>query len=509
MDAPRGVPARPRLAERVAARRHRSGDAEHVVLHDLETGGRVVVGEREWTLLGVADGTRDLPGMIEAARRRGARVSPEHLETFLGQLAGAGLVVDGPGDAEGTEPGGEHGAADGGASRGADALPTPSASSDVASSDAASSDAGSSRPLVPLPGFGLRCDGSGSCCRLYPSVVFTPPEVVRARALLPELEDVGMDPARLFTPERGVDRGEPRTWVVAQRDGRCSYLDRDGRCALHVAGGAAAKPLGCRTYPARFVDDGQVVRVAPLVECACVLASACEDGAEGGDPLLPTTWATRADLAAGIWVEALAAEIGSLPAAPSRARRGARGRTRPRRASATTFRRRCGRSPPTWMAATPRSTSAPSGAGPLRSAGGPRRAREDRSWRAPGDLALLGVDWMARGSARLAEITLSGETCPEADARTRRAEAFYARALLHGHQLPGQLDVATALRDRAARLLVARAMVALPLAAVGAGGVANADLGSVERWPLALVEALLRSHGLAANARGISEEATR
>jgi lysine-N-methylase len=494
----RGVPARPRLAERVAARRHRAGAAEHVVLHDLETGGRVVIGEREWTLLGVADGTRDLAGLLEAARRRGARASTAHLEAFLGQLTAAGLVVEGTG--ESAEPGSVHEGADGGAtSRATDAAPAPSASSPAASSDAASG-----RLLLPLPGFRLRCDGSGSCCRLYPSVVFTPPEVARARALLPELEDAGMDPARLFTPERGVDRGEPRTWVVAQRDGRCSYLEGDGRCALHVAGGAAAKPLGCRTYPARFVDDGEVVRVAPLVECACVLASAVEGDQDHGDPLVPDDCRVRADLPAGVWVEALRSQI-AVSARQSIGRsqwidwsRAAAARLGGDAAGALWAlaseldggqRELDARAAGAWVEALARRAEA--------------RAREDRSWRAPRDLALLSVDWLARGSALLADASRAGGPLPEADARGGRAEAFYVRALLHGHQLPGQLDVASALRDRAVRLLVARAMGGLAMAAPPTDGGAAHDLRSVERWPLALVEATLRAHGLAAYAHDV------
>ena len=35
-----------------------------------------------------------------------------------------------------------------------------------------------------------------------------------------------------------------------------AYLDERGRCQLHGAAGPHAKPLGCRTFPAHFVDDG-------------------------------------------------------------------------------------------------------------------------------------------------------------------------------------------------------------------------------------------------------------
>jgi lysine-N-methylase len=71
-------------------------------------------------------------------------------------------------------------------------------------------------------------------------------------------------------------------------------------------------------------------------------------------------------------------------------------------------------------------------------------------------------------------------------ARFRRDELFFLRVLLHGHQLAGELPLARALRDRAVRLILARALPdALP-----EGDPARAH-------PLALVEAMMRGHGLA------------
>ena len=72
------------------------------------------------------------------------------------------------------------------------------------------------------------------------------------------------------------------------------------------------------------------------------------------------------------------------------------------------------------------------------------------------------------------------------------------RAALHGHRLFGELPLSFALRDRATRVLCARAL----------GSVAR-DLPENERdpaaeHPLALVEAMLRGHGLDAYAHDIA-----
>src|SRR5690606_34540249 len=66
---------------------------------------------------------------------------------------------------------------------------------------------------------------------------------------------------------------------------------------------------GCRTFPARYVDVGDAIRVAPRPECACVFASARR---EDGEPL--TTARRGAELPRETFV----------PALPPRARLGSR-----------------------------------------------------------------------------------------------------------------------------------------------------------------------------------------
>jgi lysine-N-methylase len=153
------LPVRPRLAAHVLARRHIVDDEERIVLHDLASGRLVQIGPREWGLLMATDGTRDLEGIVIAAAREGAHARVPALRTFLEQLHLAGFLDDGAGD------------------------PAPAPGEAPAVDEAL--------PLDRLPGFSLTCDGSGSCCRLYATVIFGPLEAARARVLLPQVLDVG------------------------------------------------------------------------------------------------------------------------------------------------------------------------------------------------------------------------------------------------------------------------------------------------------------------------------
>ena len=80
------------------------------------------------------------------------------------------------------------------------------------------------------------------------------------------------------------------------------------------------------------------------------------------------------------------------------------------------------------------------------------------------------------------------------------AEAFYARATLHGHHLAvEEAPLATALRDRAVRLLLGRALGAVLARA--------APDDPAHDYPLTLVEALMRAHGLNVYAREVDQPA--
>jgi lysine-N-methylase len=469
------LPLRPRLTDHVVVRRHRAAAEDLWVVTDERSGASFALGAREWGILAQIDGTRDPEGIVLAAVRAGVPVRAGAVHEFLASLAGMGLL--------------EAGAAE----------PRPPAPAPPRALE---------RPLDPLPGFALTCDGRGSCCRLYGSIIFRPVEEARARALLPLVLDAGDRPEDAFTPLRGaVPCGASSVGLV---DGRCAYLEGDGRCGLHAVAGPLAKPLGCRTFPASFVDDGEAVRVAPVVECACVLASAREPGL--GEPLLPPGARTVADLDAGIVIDVLPETI---PITPHRAAS---------RADLVRWSRVVAASPPPanpalalWTLATTIEIAGlepDAAAHALASPGAPdpesmrplvdallaratRRARLDETWRAPTDLARRAVRWI-RDAARC--IVADQDALPALLVATLDAapsEAFYLRAAAHGHHLiDADLPLAHALRDRAVRMILARALPLLE----GSGDMTDEP---ALREPLALVEATLRAHGLAAYAHDV------
>jgi hypothetical protein len=74
------------------------------------------------------------------------------------------------------------------------------------------------------------------------------------------------------------------------------------------------------------------------------------------------------------------------------------------------------------------------------------------------------------------------------------AERFYLRALAHGHRLAIEgRTLEHGLRDRAARMLAARAMARVP-----------APRDQSARYPLALLEAAMRNLGIAGYADALS-----
>ena len=466
------LPARPRLATHVLPRRHVVDGEERVVLHDLGTGRLVQIGLREWGLLAASDGTRDLEGIVLAAAREGAHARAPALEAFLAQLHAAGMLEDG--------------------------VEEPSPEATVRSAYEGEDDP-AARPLEPLPDFSLTCDGSGSCCRFYGSVIFGPVEAARARALLPMVRDGGARHERVFMPERGS--GPTGGAAVTYCEGRCAYLGDDDLCALHAAGGPAAKPVVCQTFPATFVDDGESVRVSVAVECACVLASVER---AGGAALVPAGARVRGDLDATLVVDRLddhvmvtAARVVPRAAFVAWSRAVSRAPRAPDTAAALLALARSVASDGLDEAAAAQAMASPAAMRPedveawadalaQRAA---RRAREDATWRSERDLVLRAAGWLATAAGALADRETAAALLTQPPAAPR-SEQFYLEALLHGHRLAGGRPLAIELHDRAVRIVVARA-----LGHVLAGAPAE-EMDPAAAHPLALVEAMMRGHGL-------------
>ncbi len=277
------VPLRPRLADDVLARLDRRGDARTLVLFDRRHGRTLVLEGRSWALLGQADGTRDLQGLVAAARGLGVRIGAEPAAQLLAQLDALGLLVEGAPEAIHT------------------GVPEPSPWHDDA------------RAIEVWPQARYHCDGRGGCCRVYPSVLVLPDDVHRAAATLPEDHELGHAPQWASTPVCGSAPTVRRTLALVE--GGCRFHRQGEGCSLHARGGAAAKPLGCRWFPAQLVDDGDALRATVAIECACV---AHHD--PRGEPLLPPEVVRGADLPRGSVVARVPAQVGlaaevSLPRA--------------------------------------------------------------------------------------------------------------------------------------------------------------------------------------------------
>jgi lysine-N-methylase len=312
-------------------------------------------------------------------------------------------------------------------------------------------------PIAPLPDYGFACDGRGGCCRMFDTILFSELEVARARATLPTSD-------AQFMPEHGVDG--PCS-VASRHEGGCMYLARDRRCGLHAAGGAMAKPLGCRTFPVRFLDVGNEIRVLPQPACTCVFAV-------GEAPL---THATRgSELARETFVQSLPPRVAIGPelVAASDAVR-----------FSDTLSPEGDRAAFCWnLAHALAGEREPSFATPaiIRRALSPvsasveRLARLFEGWRAEDDLVRLSLGWIAEALVRL----LAEDSMPEPD---EEDEELYVRIGTFG-VLGVERPVEQDLRQRAVAIWIARAFPK------------SARSTPEGRHPIALVEAMARGHGL-------------
>lgn len=386
-----------------------------MILH-VEGKAPLHLGDREWTVLRQADGTRDLEGIRIAAARAGAPVRADHARAFFEELARLGLFDE------------------------VDAPPAEALAED--------------RPIVCLPGYRFACDGSGGCCRQFDTILFSPLEVARARALEPSLEDAGFRPERAFLPESGVS--SPLS-VVTRAEGACLYLDGEGRCRIHEG-----KPAGCRIFPARFVDVGDAIRVFPRLECACAFVDR-----PGGEPL--TAARRGSELAPEVFV----------PSLPESVAMGGR-RVGPRElvdyfdAQSVALEGAGDPAAFVWSLASELDGDRRPPSFERARASVERLSATHVSWRAPRDLVRLGTEWVRDALTRIGELP---------PAREREDERLYLRAAFFGTLGAGS-SVERELRQRALALWIARAFSD------------EARATPEGAHPLAIVEALIRGHGL-------------
>jgi lysine-N-methylase len=450
------IPYRPRLAEHAMLRRHVIDGIERSYVVDLGREELLEIDDEQLTVLRACDGTRDLGGVMLAVSRHGAYRRASAVETLLGELRARGLLADG--------------------------LPPPPAP-EVRVHD---------RPLEPLPDFALACSRHGACCSIYPSLPFERDVARRALELAPAV--LGGDPRRLFMPVSGSSPGE--RVAVTLVDGRCAFLAASGECSLQAAGGAAAKPAGCRQFPVILVDDGEAVRVSVAVECPCVLESALA-GDGRGEPLVASDARVEGDLPAGHRISRLPPEIEvsvtrTDPRAALRAWSLAVLASQPTDAVAAFWAlgeaaSRLGLDPAAAreaaVAAAPSAAALAADFAALADKSAQKRASMS-AWRSERDRSRVLLGWIddAAQALRAPEVVAARL----ADTRHAAAEAFYLRALVHGYlMVTARMPFAMALRDRAVRVLLARqcAVVAAP-----------ADPAAAH--PLTAVDAMMRGQGL-------------
>ena len=470
------LPLRPLLLPHVLARRHVASDVRLVVLHDIERLTHHRVSERTWAVLSAMDGTRDVEGLVAHAALQGFAATVDEVADLVRDLTENGLI----------------GEREGAAAR--DLLPSaPAGESDPA------------RSVRQLPGFRLSCNGAGSCCRFYPSIAFSPLDAARARACQPAVLDGGMDEPRVFLPMAGHARSMLAVTLV---DGRCAFLQGDLGCGIHRASGPDQKPLGCRTYPARFVDDGEAIRVTPWLECACVFSSGAGT-ARGGEPLVGELVRTRAELDPAFFIEALPAEV--LVGSSRQASRGEVARWSDAVFDAPTL----GDGVASFVALSAALERYGLDAAAARDAlGAPPRPdrssfdaalaafqpRIDRlaseTWRAESDLVRTTATALSSASTLAASLVDELLEGPGAQAT---AERFYMRGVLFGHQLvqlKGLRPMSLLAFDRAFRMLLGRSLaVVASLAELSDPAFA---------WPLGLVDASMRGYGLSVYTRDLS-----
>ncbi len=122
-------------------------------------------------------------------------------------------------------------------------------------------------PLRLAPGLKHRCVGCGSSCH----AVHVGP-VPLATHLAADHHALWRDvPGANGAADLFVQAGELR--FMARRDDACVLLRPDGRCAIHAAAGAAAKPGVCRQFPYTLTRTPDAIHVGLQLECRSLTES--------------------------------------------------------------------------------------------------------------------------------------------------------------------------------------------------------------------------------------------
>lgn len=174
------------------------------------------------------------------------------------------------------------------------------------------------------------CVGTGTCC----SASFLGPvydaDARRVSALAFGRQRALGPGDALF--ETVAFRGKEVRGMARDPEGRCVAQGDDGLCEIHLAHGAAAKPVTCRQFPLRFHQSPDGVHVSLLLACdgydrarpAAVawqereaeIRGLLAEGAAAVPVALPVTWSAGLPVAWRDWQALRSQFLAAEPAAP-------------------------------------------------------------------------------------------------------------------------------------------------------------------------------------------------
>ena len=137
------------------------------------------------------------------------------------------------------------------------------------------------RANIVVPLLRASCDGSGACCGLYHHVPATTEDRDGVVSALGDSWNRTVALEDVFHP---AFEGLENPLNVVSIDGSCAFREPDGKCAIHAAAGAGAKPQSCLSYPAHLVACGTEWHASLRPECACITRSAIGGSALDADP---------------------------------------------------------------------------------------------------------------------------------------------------------------------------------------------------------------------------------
>jgi Fe-S-cluster containining protein len=121
-------------------------------------------------------------------------------------------------------------------------------------------------PIETLPESRFQCQGSGDCCRSYLLGPIFSHDVERIQALDPERHFPRLAGEGFYVDAKTPEGAPVR--FLRTIDGRCVFLENDGRCGLHARFGPESKPYVCRLFPWTRLSTIEGIKIYDEGECS-------------------------------------------------------------------------------------------------------------------------------------------------------------------------------------------------------------------------------------------------